>query len=126
MSTATHLAPLTLEMLQSEAHQTAVDKGWHTKPDRSIGDLIALCHSELSEALEVFREEGIKGLIHITHADMGPDSPPKPEGFPIEMADLLIRVADLAEHYGINLTEAVRIKLAYNKSRSHRHGGKVI
>jgi NTP pyrophosphatase (non-canonical NTP hydrolase) len=45
-------------------------------------------------------------------------------GFPSELADIVIRVADLAGALGIDLAEAIRIKLAFNRTRTHRHGGK--
>lgn len=50
----------------------------------------------------------------------------KPEGIPSEMADILIRLLDTAGRYGVNLDSAVREKLAYNRTRGHRHGGKVV
>ncbi len=50
----------------------------------------------------------------------------KPEGIPIELANLLIRIFDTCGTYGINLSEALRMKMAYNKTRPYRHGGKVI
>ena len=40
-----------LRDIQGLLHGQAKDMGWHDKP-REIGTLIALCHSELSEALE--------------------------------------------------------------------------
>lgn len=48
----------------------------------------------------------------------------KPEGIPIELADILIRIADTCGARGINLTEALRLKMAYNKTRPTRHGDK--
>ena len=97
-------------------HQTALEKGWHEE-GRSFGDLIALGHSELSEALEEFRA-GCP-LTQIYFDDKG-----KPCGIPIELADLVIRVFDMAEKYGINIAEALEMKSTYNESRPHRHGGK--
>jgi NTP pyrophosphatase (non-canonical NTP hydrolase) len=43
---------------------------------------------------------------------------------PIEIADLVIRVADFCRANGIDLAAAVRYKMAYNETRPHRHGGK--
>ena len=45
-------------------------------------------------------------------------------GIPVDLADIVIQVAKFCEEHGIDLTAAVALKLAYNKSRSHRHGGK--
>jgi NTP pyrophosphatase (non-canonical NTP hydrolase) len=46
----------------------------------------------------------------------------RPEGFAVELADILIRVGDLCGRFGIDLDEAVRLKMAYNHTRPHRHG----
>lgn len=48
----------------------------------------------------------------------------KPEGVGSEAADLLIRLLDVAERYEIDLEWEVTRKLAYNRTREHRHGGK--
>ena len=48
----------------------------------------------------------------------------KPEGFNIEMADAVIRIADLMEALGLNLEAAIKLKHNYNKTRPYRHGGK--
>ena len=55
-----------LKALQKEAHAIAREKGWWDEP-RTFGDLIALVHSELSEALEVYRVCGNSRLSSRTH-----------------------------------------------------------
>ena len=48
----------------------------------------------------------------------------KPEGFPTELADVVIRVGDLAGRLGIDLAAVIGEKMAYNITRPYRHGGK--
>ena len=43
-----------LNELAQKINETAHVHGWWDT-DRSFGDIIALCHSELSEALEAYR-----------------------------------------------------------------------
>jgi len=45
---------MTIETLIAESNQTAKSKGWWDDPDRNIGEILALIHSEVSEALEVY------------------------------------------------------------------------
>lgn len=102
------------------SYENAVEKGWHEQ-ERSVGDLIALMHSELSEALEEYRNGH-----DTTEVYYNADKPRKPEGIPIELADCVIRIFDFCGKYGIDLEEALNEKIIYNKSRPHRHGGKKV
>ena len=115
------------ELIQ-EAHDTATEKGWWDKPDRNIPELLALIHSEVSEALEAYRIKGKDGLGDTWY------SPPtkegsysgKPEGFTVELADVIIRIADLCAEFNLDLEQALVEKMTYNKTRSYRHGNKVV
>jgi NTP pyrophosphatase (non-canonical NTP hydrolase) len=103
-----------------EAYETAKSKGWYDE-ERSFGDLIALTHCELSEALEEHRNDHDFNEIYYN-----PKKPDKPEGIPIELADALIRIFDMCGKFSIDLEKALELKLAYNKTRPYRHGGKVL
>jgi NTP pyrophosphatase (non-canonical NTP hydrolase) len=108
--------------------------GWFDT-DRPFGDDIALLHSEVSEAYEEYRKgrapneryyQRKDGTTTMIPKDRDNDILHKPEGVPSELADVLIRLLDTAHRYGIDLEEAVAEKLAYNGTRGHRHGGKVV
>jgi len=108
-----------LNELCREAHRIAVEKGWYDQ-ERGFGELIALCHSELSEALEAYRDRPVPSEVRCDRATG------KPEGVPIELADAVIRIADLCEFYNIDLQSAVTDKMAFNETRATRHGGKAL
>lgn len=50
----------------------------------------------------------------------------KPEGVPSELADVLIRVFDIADAYSIDLADALIAKLNHNATRGLHHGGKAL
>ena len=124
-----------------EVHQNAVEHGWWDEP-RTFGEIVALCHSELSEALEEYRA----GRPMVWHACMHDELPcdketcdayekghcsglqveDKPEGIAVEMADCIIRILDWAGKEGLDMDAIVREKMEYNKTRPYRHGGKVL
>lgn len=119
-----------LNELAKEVHQNAIEHGWW-KEERSFGEIIALCHSELSEALEEYRNarpsiyvDDFENCKRIT--DVSEFAGRKPEGVATELADCIIRILDYCGRTGIDIDEAIRIKHEYNKTRPYRHGGKVI
>ena len=108
----------TLNKLAEECYQRAKKNGWYDGKESTFPEKLCLIHSEVSEALEEFRNG--KGLDEVYFVD-GND---KPEGIPIELADILIRVFDLCGRYDIDIGKAVLDKLIYNEQRSYRHGNK--
>jgi NTP pyrophosphatase (non-canonical NTP hydrolase) len=106
--------PATLEQLQYAVHANAVAHGFWDDPN-NIDRSLMLITGELVEMHEAIRsghapEEWWIGV----HG--------KPDGPAIELADALIRILDLAEHYGINLATLAWIKHQYNTSRPYKHG----
>lgn len=88
---------MNLNELQARVYQTALSKGWHDGRPNGIPyrETRALIVSELSEALEAFREGRMTVWFKKadgTKAGPGDACNPKPEGFPIELADTAIRV----------------------------------
>lgn len=112
---------MTIQELLDEAHATAIEKGWWDGgiESRSVGDQFANFHAEVSEAWEEWRKYGMDGSMFIYK----PGS--KPEGIAVELADLLIRVADTCAAYKIPIEQAIRMKMDFNRGREHRHGGKL-
>lgn len=83
-------------------HKNAKEKGfWDEK--RNFGEALALIHSEVSEALEAYREGD--------DIAMGE-----------ELADIVIRTLDLAEGLGYNIEAEIQQKMEYNKTRPRMHG----
>jgi hypothetical protein len=91
---------MTIEELCRRSHDIAVSKGWHEQV-RSFGEAVALFHSEVSEALECFRDPS-RQPGDTWHSEGG-----KPEGMVFELADLLIRIGDTAEDLGIPVYAAM-------------------
>lgn len=108
-------------------HLCSVATGWwHNLIDgapreRNKGEMLALIHSEVSEALEGERKDRMDN--HLIHRRM----------VEVELADAVIRIFDYAEGFGLDVTSALIEKLAYNLVRQdHKDenrlapGGKVI
>lgn len=137
-----------LNEFAAAVHENAVAHGWWDE-ERGLPEVLMLCVSELSEALEEYRsgrpllyypcntgglcvddrpEENMSCGSRI-YNPMNPTAPctarsRKPEGVAVELADCVIRILDYCGQAGIDIEEAIRIKHEYNKTRPYRHGGK--
>ena len=102
-----------IKELIEKATQIAHEHGWTIewnkktidKKTLSVGDKISLCHSELSEALEAYRDD-----------DIGE--------FSIEIADVFIRLFHLCGDLDIDIELYIVNKMELNKNRPFNHGRK--
>ena len=102
--------------LCKKAYKNSVEHGFW-KADRDFGEIIALMHTELSEAFEEYRQG--RELNETYYEDSG-----KPCGVPSELADVIIRIFDFCGGNDIDLEKIILEKMEYNKSRPYKHGGK--
>ena len=123
-------------------HENNVEKGfWQDKATKNVGEVLMLCVSELSEALEAHRKGKTKALPAFNSAmeyvglkieDFNKENPnifwiknrfetTVKDTFEDEIADTVIRIFDLCEGFGIDLETHIRLKLEYNKTRPFKH-----
>jgi len=125
-----------INKLSKEIHENAVSKGFY-EGEKNIGEMLALIHSEVSEALEADRKnryantERIDKLkadgftwkdsqISYDHAFRSGVK----DTFEDELVDIIIRVMDLAAYKGVNLEKHIELKMKFNSFREHKHGKK--
>jgi NTP pyrophosphatase (non-canonical NTP hydrolase) len=157
-----------LNELRDAAYANAREHGWWKgealgvdgleRERRGFPEVIALIHSEATEALEAWRDGHPPNEMHTTWISplvpskedlpditvvegkailkygtkyaqevtdemwLGWGYTMKPEGVPSEFADIIIRVLDACGAYGIDIEEAVQLKMEYNRTRPFKNG----
>ena len=102
---------MTIKEWAEKIHKNAVNHGFWEN-EKSFAEIVALCHSELSEALE--EDRAGKPLIYMQDG--------KPEGKAVEMADCIIRILDWMGKENIDAEDVIATKHAYNETRPYKHG----
>lgn len=122
-----------IQEVAQEMYQISKDHGFHNNevptaipnPDdaniyllteKPIGSWIANLHGEVSELWEAYRNRKL-----FLKCDKACDLTCAEE----ELADIMIRCMDTSVALGVDLGRAIRIKSEYNRSRPHKHGGKL-
>lgn len=130
--------------ITEQVREINIAKGWRDahvgSGGNTFGDYIALLHSEVSKALEAYRDHRLADATmafcaqqecprygkvasasdcsqkpyRTAHKTM----PGKPEGVGSELADVLIRLVDMCDVYGIDLAREYHRKVAYNATRT--------
>lgn len=132
--------------LMQEIHTTAKEKGFWDNKERNVGEMLMLIVSELGEALEAYRtdkrftNEKYNQAVRFEYSQtkyissetkqLYTDAQTQiflravKDTFEDELADVFIRLVDLAAGLGINLYWHIQQKMYYNKTREKLHGKK--
>lgn len=95
-----------------EAFSTAQDHGFWEQPHPAhslVTTKLLLIISEVIEAMDEHRGNTVGG----------------PDRMKEELADIIIRTLDLAYFVGADIEYLVKEKMATNRNRVHKHGGKL-
>lgn len=115
-----------LNTIGDAARFTAEDKGFVTgegEQGPEIDRKLLLAVSEICEAQEELRDGRAPTEIYFeANNQEKAGQPKKPEGFPIEIADAIIRLLQLCRSQGVDIAAAVEMKMKFNLTRPNKHG----
>lgn len=109
-----------LNLLAAHCGRTSEAHGFHAAPGMEAGTGIdkrlLLTVSEVCEAQDVLRDGRTPDEVWLREKDG------KPEGFVMELADVIIRVLDLCYVEGVDIGAALAVKWSFNTTRPALHG----
>jgi NTP pyrophosphatase (non-canonical NTP hydrolase) len=127
------------DWMQEIARMTK-EKGWRTEESgnregHEFAAYLMLAVSELSEALEAYRDKvwsetcdntptASRPNGHHPICSGKPHGPGKPVGVGPELADTFIRLLDMADIWDVDMFYEIERVMAYGWTRSFRHGGR--
>jgi len=107
-----------LNKLSEKFYNIAAKSGFHENDN--MPTFISNLHGEVSELWEAYRKSQLFSPCDKASAMSEPLN-----CIEEELADIIIRALDTAKSYNIDIDKAVRVKSAYNETRSFKHGGKI-
>ena len=107
--------PETMQEWMAYINNWCERKGWNQ--NLAIEKMLMNLHSEITEAWEEIRNNS--GVDEVYEGEKG-----KPEGVPIELIDLQIRLFHIFAWRGWDVQALLEQKMAHNEKRPWRHNGK--
>lgn len=107
---------MTITEMAEKACATATSKGFVVDPN-NLDRLLLLTVGEIIEAHNELRAGRLPIEVYFSEGN-------KPEGFGVEVADAIIRLAQMAHALDIPLEYLIGLKMAFNDGRPPMHGGK--
>lgn len=95
-----------IKQVMEDCHENAVKKGFWDHSTDEFATQMALIHTEVSEATTAYRNK--ESMEHVAE----------------EMADIVMRTANVCLHFGLDLEDAIAKKIEFNKTRLYMHGDK--
>lgn len=104
-------------------------KGAVKQLDKNVGELLMLVVSELGEALEAHRKGRLSTCVILNVKELHDIEEFKlqferriKDSLQDELADAVIRIADMCGYLGIDLEKHIELKMKYNATREYKHG----